>query len=202
MIGGSTAKSLSVGVQSQGSVKLSVRWCFESGGGEIVAIRTAQLFMKKWWSDYKMNSKEIFEIVHREIQHEHNLISSRMSWYVTSQSFLMAAFAVSGGANHSFQWLARPFLPILGIVTSLISWLSLIAAVEAMNRVSKYRKDILDQDNELQNLAPFSTRFQQNNENWFNFMKRVGWIHLAGLSPPVVTPLIFLIAWVIALAQV
>ncbi len=42
-----------------------------------------------------MNSKEIFEIVHREIQHEHNLISSRMSWYVTSQSFLMAAMSYS-----------------------------------------------------------------------------------------------------------
>lgn len=149
-----------------------------------------------------MNLKEIFEIVHREIQHEHNLISNRMSWYVTSQSFLMAAFAVSGGANHSFQWLARPFLPILGIVTSLISWLSLIAAVAAMNKVGTYRKKILDQDNELKNLTPFSERFKKDDENWFIFMTRVGWIHLAGLSPPVVTPLIFLIAWVIALTRV
>lgn len=80
--------------------------------------------------------------------------------------------------------------------------MSLIAAVAAMNRVSKYRKEVLDQDNELQNLTAFSTRFQQDNGNWFNFMKRVGWIHPAGLSPPVVTPLIFLIAWVIALAKV
>ena len=158
---------------------------------------------EKWWNDEEnLKSIEYYGLIDQEIHREHNLIANRMNWYVTSQSFLMAAFAVSGGANHSFQWLARPFLPILGIVTSLISWLSLIAAVAAMNRVNKYRKDILDQDNELQNLAPFSTKFQQNHENWFDFMKRVGWIHLAGLSPPVVTPLVFLIAWVIALAKV
>jgi lipopolysaccharide/colanic/teichoic acid biosynthesis glycosyltransferase len=90
----------------------------------------------------------------------------------------------------------------LGIVTSLISWLSLIASVVAMNGVIEYRKDILDQDNELQKLVPFVKRFQLDDEKWFIFMKRVGWIHLAGLSPPVVNPLIFLIAWAIALTRV
>lgn len=149
-----------------------------------------------------MNSKEIFEIVHREMHHEHNLISNRMSWYVTSQSFLMAAFAVSGGANHSFHWLAKPFLPTLGIVTSLISWFSLIAAVKAMNRVIEYRQNLLSKDHELKRLTPFFERTRKQNESWLEFMKRVGWIHLAGLLPPVITPLIFLVAWIIALIQV
>jgi len=30
-----------------------------------------------------------------------------MSWYVTSQSFLFAAFAISGSAGHRFSWLSR-----------------------------------------------------------------------------------------------
>lgn len=45
------------------------------------------------------DAKHLIEIVHREIHYEHGLISNRMSWYVTSQSFLMAAFAVVGGLS-------------------------------------------------------------------------------------------------------
>jgi hypothetical protein len=158
----------------------------------------------KWWSDCKINSRELFEMVDREIHYEHNLISHRMTWYVTSQSFLMAAFAVSGGYNHRFVWLAKPLIPILGVVTSLIIWFSLIAAIEAMRRLKVYKNEIFRQDNYLQNLNPFNLRFrkEKEKENWFKFMIRVGWIHYIGLSPPVVIPLIFLIAWIIALVQV
>lgn len=156
----------------------------------------------KWWSDYNINSREIFEIVDREIHYEHNLISHRMTWYVTSQSFLMAAFAVSGGNGHQFVWLAKPLIPILGIVTSLIIWFSLIAAIEAMRRLKVYKNEIFRQDEYLQKLDPFNLRFRKEKENWLKFMLRVGWIHCIGLSPPIVIPLIFLIAWIIALVQV
>jgi hypothetical protein len=68
-----------------------------------------------------LKSKELYELIDQEVHREHNLISNRMTWYVTSQSFLMAAFAVSGSSNHKFEWLSKPFLPVLGILTSLDS---------------------------------------------------------------------------------
>jgi hypothetical protein len=169
--------------------------------GELIEC-TQSSTLPKWWSDCEINSRELFEIINREVHYEHNLISNRMTWYVTSQSFLMAAFAVSGGNGHQFIWLAKPLIPILGIVTSLVIWLSLIAAVEAMHRLKDYKNRIFRQDKYLQKLDPFNLRFRKKTENWFKFTIRVGWIHYIGLSPPVVIPPTFLIAWIIALLQV
>jgi hypothetical protein len=152
-----------------------------------------------WLCDHKFNSKEIIELIDREIYSEHNLISNRMTWYVTSQSFLMAAFAISGGHGHTFKWLSKPFIPILGIVTSFVIWCSLIAAVQAMNMLKNYKKDIFDLDTSLKHLVPFKLRFREKDEVFFKFIKRVGWIHYLGMAPPIIMPMIFFMSWIIAL---
>jgi hypothetical protein len=76
-----------------------------------------------WFSKYGKNEMDIFLILQSEIQSEHNLIANRMTWYVTSQSFLMAAFAISGGKDYSFKWLANHFIPCLGLATSLVTFI-------------------------------------------------------------------------------
>jgi hypothetical protein len=49
---------------------------------------------EKWWNDEEnLKSIEYYGLIDQEIHREHNLIANRMNWYVTSQSFLMAAFA-------------------------------------------------------------------------------------------------------------
>ena len=93
--------------------------------------------IQKYWKDYQMNSKEIYELIDQEIHREHNLISNRMTWYVTSQSFLMAAFAVSGGQGNSVSCSFKLSLPILGISISIIILASLIAALTAMQKLGK-----------------------------------------------------------------
>ncbi|WP_072925471.1 hypothetical protein [Microcystis aeruginosa] len=61
----------------------------------------------KWWNDEEnLKSIEYYGLIDQEIHREHNLIANRMNWYVTSQSFLMAAFAISGNNNYRLGFLA------------------------------------------------------------------------------------------------
>ena len=46
--------------------------------------------------DEKTNDFYVLETMRAEIQAEHTLISHRMGWYVTAQSFLMGAYAIAG----------------------------------------------------------------------------------------------------------
>lgn len=140
-----------------------------------------------------LNSKELYELIDQEVHREHNLISNRMTWYVTSQSFLMAAFAVSGSQNHSFKWLSKPFLPVLGILTSLITLRSLIAALVAMDKLKKDKKDILIKSTDLQKIKSFKERFMESDADW---------IHVLGMTPPVLIPMIFLFSWFVILSLV
>ena len=55
----------------------------------------------------KMNEEERFKLIRAEIHTEYDLIANRMNWYVTSQSFLVTAFALSGDDRHHYMWFLR-----------------------------------------------------------------------------------------------
>jgi hypothetical protein len=84
--------------------------------------------------DSYFSRKEMVEILQREIQYTQTMLGSRMTWYVTSQAFLMTAFAISGGGDHNFKWLAKGIIPGLGFVLSLIIFFSIGAAVPVLIR--------------------------------------------------------------------
>lgn len=145
---------------------------------------------KKWWNDEEnLKSIEYYGLIDQEIHREHNLIANRMNWYVTSQSFLMAAFAVSGNNNYRLGFLSIS-LPILGIVTSFIIGASLYAAIKAMNQLKTEKKRILDQDKCLRNISTFKARFVDNEHPW---------IHRWGIFPARSIPVLFFIFWFIFL---
>jgi hypothetical protein len=112
-----------------------------------------------------------------------------MNWYVTSQSFLMAAFAVSGNNNYRLGFLSV-FLPILGILTSCIIGASLYAAIKAMDQLKTEKKRILEQDKYLGNISTFKARFVDNKHTW---------IHRWGIFPALSIPVLFVIFWCIFL---
>jgi hypothetical protein len=141
----------------------------------------------------------LFEIVPREIHFEHAQIATRMSWYVTSQSFLFAAFAISGSAGHRFCWLSR-LMPWLGIFTSLLIGLALLAASESLGRLRAYRREIVQGDGALSGLSPL-LRTRQEESRLVHF-KRKAWIHGLGLAPPLLMPWLFLFCWLLVSAKV
>lgn len=126
------------------------------------------------------DAKCLIEIVHREIHYEHGLISNRMGWYVTSQSFLMAAFAVVGGDLHNFLWLAKWFIPPLGIFISIVTLVSISAAVMVMSRLRNEEKCLIE---------------KHDPQSPFRLLRKH--THGMGLLPPVSIPSLFLIAWIL-----
>lgn len=113
--------------------------------------------------------------VHDEIHREHSLLSNRMNWYVTSQSFLVGAFAMGGEANYTFRWMSRWFIPSVGILITVATMLSMFAGVRAMihlRNLSCYKCDCF-------NAPPY--------------------LHRVGVGASCMIPVILLLGWIGAL---
>jgi hypothetical protein len=65
---------------------------------------------------------DVLRFCREEIRHEFALLSVRMTWYVTCQSFLITAFAIFTANNFlkSFPWF-NLCIAVLGIVTSYLT---------------------------------------------------------------------------------
>jgi hypothetical protein len=129
-----------------------------------------------------MNQLDLLKLIHSEIHYEHGLISNRMSWYVTSQAFLMTAFMAGGGDGHSYQSWSKWFIPIIGILISALIWFAIVAALSAMKRLRKQEFELL-QRKALANLP-------------YRKMPKI--IHFTGMTPAAVIPIIFMVAWIVA----
>ena len=78
-----------------------------------------------------MNDYDILQAMRAEIQAEHTLLGTRMTWLVTSQAFLMTAYATASSVNHTKHWTAffQNGLPLLGFLLSLCAVFGIVAAV-------------------------------------------------------------------------
>jgi hypothetical protein len=93
----------------------------------------------------KSLSPEKYFFLREEIRHQDNLINARLSWLVSSQSFLLSGFAVS--LNGSAQSLLPIYaklnvilvnsLPVAGLVTDVASYLTIWAAISRMGKIRR-----------------------------------------------------------------
>ena len=90
-------------------------------------------------------------LLREEIRFEHSLICTRLNAFITAQSFLFAAYAVSGIGEHqqhqAIRWFSHVIVPCIGVLFSLL--LS-IAFDQARRRLAKLnirlRELLLDSD--------------------------------------------------------
>ncbi len=72
---------------------------------------------------------ERIKLLREEIKFEHNLMSSRLTAFVNSQSFLFAAYALSGLMEHrhhpALMWFSHLMVPTIGILFSVLLWFAL-----------------------------------------------------------------------------
>lgn len=76
---------------------------------------------------------DMLKALREDIHAEDTLIASRVTWYVTSQAFLLTAYAASWGAG--FRWPAffHTVLPLAAIVLSAVIFASIYAATWAQD---------------------------------------------------------------------
>ena len=80
-----------------------------------------------------LSTADMLKALREDIQAENTLIASRVTWYVTSQAFLLTAYATSWNANFGWQHFFHLVLPLAAIVLSAVIFASIYAATWAQN---------------------------------------------------------------------
>jgi hypothetical protein len=123
---------------------------------------------------------EQFIFLREEIRHEDNLINQRLSWLVSSQSFLLTGFAIAlnGPVQSKFPDYEKltialvDLLPAAGILTCILSFITIWAALIRMKTIRQ--------------LAGHTRPPHMPPVHGTDLTRKMG------LSGPVLTPLIFL----------
>jgi len=122
-----------------------------------------------------------YQHIRDEIRAEHSLIANRLTWYVTSQSFLVTAFTISRGNSFTWHpWFSTTLLPLIAFLSSVFVFPSIVGA---RNTIKLWH---LKQKEFLRRHADFQEAFQ---------LERASWIESQGLLFPLMMPLIFAAFW-------
>ena len=133
-----------------------------------------------------LDSLELFHILRGQIEHEDNLITQRLSWFLTSQSFLFTAFAICLNNKELSEQSQRliHLIPVLAISIGILIWIGIIAGTQAMRRLRNNYKHHIPTRSGLPSLQS-PTRFR-----------------FAGMTAPIFIPVLFVLAWFVLLLRV
>ena len=124
-----------------------------------------------------------YQHIREEVRAEHSLIANRLTWYVTSQSFLVTAFAISRGSGFTWHlWFSTTLLPLVAFVTSLLILPSVAGARKTIKLWHERQGNFFIRNPE------FKAAFE---------LKRASWIESQGLLFPTVVPLLFAVFWLV-----
>ncbi len=127
-----------------------------------------------------------YQFIREEIRAEHGLIANRLTWYVTSQSFLVTAFAISRGNGFKWHpWFSTHLLPAIGFCISLLVFPSIAGASATIRLWHQKQMDFYARN------PDFASAFR---------LERKRWIEERGLLFPKVMPFLFGIFWGIVFA--
>ena len=124
-----------------------------------------------------------YQQIRDETRAEHTLIANRLTWYVTSQSFLVSAFAISRGSGFTWHpWFSTLLLPLIAFITSVLILPSIAGARKTIRLWHEKQRAFLARHPE------FKAAFE---------LKRAWWIESLGLLFPTAVPLVFAAFWLV-----
>jgi hypothetical protein len=132
----------------------------------------------------QLTRDEYFELVESQIYHEDELIGQRLTWLMTSESFLFGFHNISSntviarGGSH---------LPVLGIAISVLIYVSILAAVINLSMLRRKLDGFVE--------------FRADGRDWPvpNVTPSHWPIRYAGLLAPCLLPILFIVAWLVVL---
>jgi hypothetical protein len=140
-----------------------------------------------------------------EIQAENTLIASRVTWYVTSQAFLLTAYATSWNANFAWPFFFHRVLPLAAIVLSVLILVSVYAATwaqdvylrEQASLVARVRAELLLSKIDALALQAYERTMVANRTDMAGRVVG-GRIHALVRVTPLVLPVGFALLWLYA----
>lgn len=135
-----------------------------------------------------------FKLIRDEVMHEQNVLGTRLTSYITSQAFLLSAYAVSMNSG-SEAW-AKSYRIAFPIVVCAVGFLLSVRAqpgiADASSIIKKWHQkqdELLDNHPELRLYEPLrrdQTAKIRNRDQWFaqaaTLILGIAWILLAALS--------------------
>lgn len=149
-----------------------------------------------------MDDFNVLDTIRSEIQAEHTLVSHRLTWYVTSQSFLMTAYAVSWNHEHELRVFFKYVIPSVGVLLSILVWIGVHYALVVQRDVIDLQKEVLARmRNSLQD-----SKDESEKERIQEYTKITGEgrptkmkSHKRATLPPRLIPVLFFLTWILAL---
>ncbi len=130
-----------------------------------------------------MTPESEYQKIREEIRSEHALIANRLTWYVTSQSFLVSAFAISCGSGFTWHhWFPTLLLPLIALTTSVTIYPSILGALKTIHLWREKQSEFFALHPDI------SAAFD---------LKRPKWIVSQAMLFPAVVPLLFAAFWIV-----
>ncbi|HWE02050.1 MAG TPA: hypothetical protein VG326_06530 [Tepidisphaeraceae bacterium] len=134
---------------------------------------------------------EYFRLIRPQIEHEDNLNSQRLSWFVASQSFLFTAYAivVSNLQPHRLPWVEQQqhllviLIPIVALGASGLIYLTILAGAVAMRNLRRFYS--IHRPGPTSGLLPPVQGYRLT--------------QLFGQAGPLLLPPVFIVVWLILL---
>jgi hypothetical protein len=144
---------------------------------------------------FQKNAWEFFEYVRGETKHEHSLLTGRVTWYITCQSFLLTVYAVSYCNSKAPNWFSNLLLPFLAIAITVLASYMIQGATTTIEMWSKLRFALLQKHPELSPIL-ISRWHLPTLKGPVCLRTSKDFIHLKALWFPRFIPFLFTIAWI------
>ena len=129
---------------------------------------------------------ELFRYFRDEIKHEYTLLTGRVTWYITCQSFLLTVYAISYANSGGRNWFSNFFLPPFSITVTLLALNMINGATITILMWSDMRRHLITANPRLNSVIITRWRRPENNDDA---------IHLRSLWFPKLIPTLFIVAW-------
>ncbi len=122
--------------------------------------------------------------VRGQIQHEDNLITQRLSWFLTSQSFLFTAYAILISSPPRMALLLK-VIPLIAIIAGALISLSIFAGLKVMRDLRR----------------GFSPWLDAARETGLPALQGTCGTRFLGMLAPVLLPPTFMVAWIVLIVR-
>ena len=134
-----------------------------------------------------------YTLIRSQIEHEDNLIGTRLSWLVAAQSFYFTAYAITVsnfGPTHPSWAIAQmhlllTLLPVVAILTCVLIYATILAGLVAIGHLRRLYRDYADHA-ATGGLPPVQGYRRTQ---------------ALGQAAPIFVPVVFLGAWIILFAR-
>ena len=153
----------------------------------------------------QQNSLDLYQVVRAQLEHEDNLLTNRLSWFLTSQSFLFSAYAIIANGYISTPRATPPItslstgspisadprhllltiIPGISIAVSILTLIAILSGVVALHTLRRFYE-----------ASPIRLTL-----SCLPPVQGYRATRVAGVAPPVLLPLLFLGVWIFLLVR-